>query len=115
LNGVLAAGVSPGANGTYAPPAGGDYLAFGSNGGVPYSAPPFAGSGNGSQIVAGSINYPFAPAPASSTTTTVLLPSASTVDGRVVTTSHSATSDYAGIYATDTSGVYVGIVPKTAG
>ncbi len=71
-------------------------------------------------ILPGSINAGFAstPLPDSSLTspTTVLpLPTTSTVLGGVISTPHGDNQDYAGIFAADTSGVFVGQIPTKTG
>jgi len=58
-------------------------------------------------VLPGSIHREFAPSPTSSRRT----PSKSTVDGGVITTAHANGSDHAGIFAADTSGVFVGTLP----
>jgi hypothetical protein len=120
INAVLAAAVEPNAAGIYPAPGGGIYrfpTTGGANGGVPYAAPPFADPASAGIVLPGGINHVFAPSPTAQVTPpfTIPLPTKSTVDGQVVTTAHSATSDYAGIFAADTSGVFVGVDPNQQG
>ena len=79
-------------------------------------------------VLPGAINPSFATAAAdlnatnvtpggtASTTTTIKLslPSKSTVLGGVISTPHTADNDFAGIFADDTSGVFVGVLPKSS-
>ena len=106
----------PGSN-NYAQPGGGIYrFASGgfANGGVPYAAPPFADPNASNTVLAGSINKSFAPAlnAAAPAPGYIPLPSETTVFGSVISTAHTYPSDYAGFFAADTSGVYVGTIPK---
>jgi hypothetical protein len=99
-----------------------------------YNIDPTGKNGNptlDNTILPGAINLSFASAPADlgtlnanpggsgSTTTTIplSLPSKSTVLGGVISNSHNDNplerSDFAGIYADDTSGVFVGPLPKS--
>lgn len=64
----------------------------------------------------GSINPSFAPrtlpgTPAPSAGTRLPLPSKSTVLGGVISTSHGDAADFAGFFAANTSGVFVGVLP----
>ncbi len=81
-------------------------------------------------ILFGAINLSFATAPAdlntlnanpmgsgmTSTTITLSLPSKSTVLGGVISNPHTGpeANDFAGIFADDTSGVFVGVLPKSS-
>ena len=80
-------------------------------------------------ILPGSINLSFATAPASiplpvpppvplvPTTITLSLPSKSTVLGGVISHQHVGNpdaNDFAGIFAADTSGVFVGVLPTSS-
>jgi hypothetical protein len=116
INAVLAASVEPNAAGIYPAPGGGIYRfpsTGDANGGVPYAAPPFADPASAGIVLPGTINHNFAPSPTATATVpfTVALPTQSTVDGQVITTAHSSTSDFAGIFAADTTGVFVGLDP----
>src|SRR5262249_49155581 len=83
-------------------------------------------------ILPGAINLSYASTPAinssivvqnngsgSQTTQTVpaplAIPTTSTILGGVVSTPHGDQFDYAGIFAADTSGVFVGTIPKQKG
>jgi hypothetical protein len=120
INAVLAASVEPNAAGIYPAPGDGMYRfpnTGNANDGVPYAAPPFADPASGGIVLDGGINNSFAPTSTSAPTApfVIPLPTQSTVDGQVITTAHSATSDFAGIFAADTSGVFVGVDPNQQG
>ena len=70
-------------------------------------------------ILPGAINPSFASPPvvlsASATPTTALaLPTKSTILGGVVSTVHDQSSDFAGIFAADTRGVFLGAIPNSS-
>ena len=71
-------------------------------------------------ILPGAINPSFASASLSATALTnpaavLPLPTKSTVLGGVISTPHGDNQDYAGIFAADTSGVFVGTLPPSGG
>jgi hypothetical protein len=59
-------------------------------------------------VLPGAINPSLAP---SITATTSTLPKKSTVLGGVISTPHGDEADFAGIFAADTRGVFVGVIP----
>lgn len=115
IDGVVAASVEP-LGGTYHQPAGTQAVVTGSatpNG----TAPPFAGP---SDVVlpGGSINPSFAPAfqvipPNPPAGTKLPLPSKPTVLGGVITTATRDGADFAGLFAANTNGVFVGPLPTS--
>jgi hypothetical protein len=117
IDAVIAASVEP-YNGFYPQPAGTIMEGTPSNS-VPvpnYTAPPFADSSvpaNQIVLAGGSINASFAPAPAAppAMNAPLPLPSKPTVLGTVITSTHVFPADYAGIFASNTTGVIVGPLP----
>jgi hypothetical protein len=87
-----------------------------------FTAPPFDHAGDPTiddAVLPGSINSSFAASPLPtlpppSATTFFPLPSKSTVLGGVISTPHGDEADFAGIFAADTTGVFVGPLPKQA-
>jgi len=105
---------APGSPDYYDAPAGGAYRAV-ANLGLPYAAPPFDAAVDPmihDNVLPGAINHSFAPAP--NTTGKPVYPSRSTVLAGVITTVHANNSDYAGLFAADTSGVFVGTLPPAS-
>ena len=117
IDSVIAASVKP-YNGFYPQPSGTIVEGTPSNPvTVPnYTAPPFADSSvpvNQIVLAGGSINASFAPAPSAppGMNSPLPLPSKPTVLGTVITSTHVFPADYAGIFASNTTGVIVGPVP----
>ena len=86
----------PGELGVYGPPNGGAFANYG----MPFLAPPFA-AGTQDLILPGSINLPFAQSKTIS------------ISGVVITTKVANGSDYAGVYASNTAGIFLG--PASSG
>jgi hypothetical protein len=63
-------------------------------------------------VLPGAINLSFAPPTTTTGQPTILLPSRSTVLGGVISTAHGDEADFAGIFATNTRGVFVGTLPQ---
>ncbi len=123
IDAAIAASVGPSVSrGTYDAPAG-SISGTVSVGGVPtgpftynnYTAPPFR-STNGQPIddtvLAGAINQSFIGTP--STADPEPLPTEGTVLGRVISDFKGTQADHAGIFATDTRGVFVGTPPTNS-
>ena len=118
---TLTAGNAPGDGGfnTYDAPAGtvsGTISSGGATGNLVvtfpnFTAPPYDRAVDPTiddAVLPGSINLSFAP---SITASPPPLPTKSTVLGGVISTPHGDEADYAGIFAVDTRGVFVGILP----
>jgi hypothetical protein len=114
---VLKPGTTPGDNGfnTYDAPAGTISGTIGSGSVVVtfpnFTAPPFNRAIDPTiddAVLPGSINMSYAP---SITKSPAPLPKTSTVLGGVISTPHGDDADYAGIFAADTRGVFVGVLP----
>jgi hypothetical protein len=114
---MLTCGPGPG-DGTYDAPAGfvGGSPTVNPNGLAPFTAPPYDPTRDpiiDDCVLPGSINRSFAPASQGGTGAGSGLPSQSTVLGGVFTTTpHPDDSDFAGLFAADTTGVFVGTLPR---
>ncbi len=96
----------------YDAPAGGVYRRV-ANLGLPYAAPPFDRTIDPAvhnRVLPGTINRNFFQPPKPDGT--IVYPTTSTVLGGVITTVHANNSDYAGLFAADTSGVFAGTLPS---
>jgi hypothetical protein len=121
IDSVVAASVNPDGDTTYDAPAG---VAVGGTTANPivfpnFTAPPYDPSRDAildDIVLPGAINPSLAPPTPTGTpggATTIALPAQSTVLGGVITTSpHGSETDFAGLFAANTRGVFVGALPR---
>jgi hypothetical protein len=122
IDSVVAASVNPDGDGTYDKPAG--FVRIGTFGNFfvrnNFTAPPYDQTPpliTDDIVLPGAINLSFAPPFQTATpapTARIPLPTQSTVLGGVISTQHGDESDFAGFFAADTRGVFVGQMPQFA-